>query len=77
MNAYQIAQHAIADLKSAILLVLQENPDGLKNVEIGKKLGIYAGHVGHEGHIPRTMLAIMEAEGVVKQNLDSKTWTLA
>lgn len=37
--------------------------------------GIYMGHVGHEGHIPRTMLALMEEEGVVSK-ADNDRWTL-
>ena len=73
MNPYHLAQHALADLKTSILLLLEQNPDGLKNVEIGKALGIYAGHVRHEGHIPRTMLAMMEAEGLVDQD-ENKAW---
>jgi len=34
------------------------------------------GHVEHEGHIPRTLLAIMEAEGVVEQVKETKAWRL-
>lgn len=74
MTSYQLAQRAVADLKASIYEVLVEHPDGLKNVDLGKSLGIYAGHVGHEGHIPRTMLAIMESEGVVFQEAESKRW---
>lgn len=74
---YHLAQTAIADLKSSVYLTLQQaNPEGLLNVEIGKALGIYQGHIGHEGHIPRTLLAIMEDEGVVEQNKQTKKWTL-
>lgn len=73
-QAYQISQKAIADLKFAIYMILElHNGDGLKNSEIGRALGIYT---GHEGHISRTLLAIMEEEGVVQQNED-KTWILS
>lgn len=76
-QAYQQAQIAIAQLKSAVQLVLSEAPkDGLKNSEIGRQLGIYMGHVEHMGHIPRTLLAIMESEGVVKQDQTTKHWML-
>jgi len=75
-NPYYLAQSAMAELKSAIHLLLSDAPDGLKNVEIGRALGIYTGHVRHEGHIPRTLLAIMEAEGVVKQDEETKIWKL-
>ena len=67
----------MAVLKAAVYQVLLDaGTDGLKNVEIGKALGIYAGHVRHEGHIPRTLLAIMEAEGVTEQHPATKSWRL-
>jgi len=77
ISPYLKAQMAIAYMKAAVHETLQSAPEGgLKNVEIGRKLGIYMGHVEHEGHIPRTILAMMEAEGVVEQNADTKTWKL-
>jgi hypothetical protein len=75
-DPYMLAQGAIAQLKSAIHLLLSKPPHELKNVEIGRLLGILMGHVRHEGHIPRALLAIMEAEGVVEQNPSNKTWRL-
>ena len=74
-NAYQIAQIAMAELKSAIYLILCESgAEGMRNVDIGRALGIYKGHIEHEGHISRTLLAIMEDEGVVTQDKGSKLW---
>lgn len=76
-EAYALAQRAMADLKAAIYTVLANGPDeGLRNADIGRSLGIYAGHVEHEGHIPRTLLALMEKEGVVDQDSKSKLWTI-
>jgi hypothetical protein len=76
INSYHLAQSAISDLKGAIYSLLQNSPkDSLSNAEIGRSLGIYTGHEGHEGHIPRTLLAMMEEEGVVKQD-DNKKWHL-
>lgn len=76
-TAYEEAQFAMAKLKSLVRSVLEQSPDkGLKNSEIGRVLGIYAGHVEHEGHISRTLLAMLEAEGVVVQNEHDKTWSL-
>ena len=50
--AYSLAQSAMADLKAAVRTVLLYSPDeGMKNAEIGRTLGIYSGHVEHEGHI--------------------------
>lgn len=77
MTPYAMAQSAIAQLKAAVYqLLASAPPDGLTNADIGRALGIYSGHVGHEGHIPRTLLALMEAEGVVQQDASSKKWRL-
>ena len=74
---YANAQAAMASLKSAVYHVLHDvAPDGLKKVDVSRTLGIHAGHVSHEGHIPRTLLAIMESEGVVEQDPDTKSWRL-
>lgn len=76
-QAYKDAQLAVSLLKAAVYrLLLDADAEGLKNVEIGRALGIHAGHARHEGHIPRTVLAILEGEGVVEQDRDSKLWRL-
>ena len=76
-DAYRLAQRAIADLKAAVYQTLSNAPSsGMRNADVGRALGIYSGHVGHEGHVPRTLLAIMEQEGVVKQNPDTQRWSL-
>src|SRR5262245_2448291 len=76
-TGYQMEQDVMALLKSAVhhALALVEDA-GITNAELGRMLGIYHGHIGHEGHIPRTLLAIMEAEGVVVQDKASKRWRL-
>jgi len=74
---YKSAQHAICELKGAIHVLLATAPsEGLSNAEIGRLLGIYQGHIGHEGHIPRTLLEMMKSEGVVEQDSESKKWCL-
>ena len=76
-EAYLLAQDAMSKLRSAVyLLIRAAPPEGLKNAQIGRALGIHSGHVGHEGHISRTVLALMEAEGVVEQDADTKSWRL-
>ena len=76
MNTYSDAQSALAQLKGAIFETIRKGPArGLRNADIGRKLGIYGGHVGHEGHISRSLLAMMESEGVVRQDSE-KRWTL-
>lgn len=75
--AYSQAQEALAKLKISVHSVLADAPElGLRNVDIGRQLGIYGGHEGHEGHISRTVLAMMEAEGTVLQDPETNTWTL-
>lgn len=72
---YRIAPRALADLKACVLTMLEAAGDeGLRNVDVGHSLGIYAGHAGHEGHIPRTLLEMMAKEGVARQDEDSQRW---
>jgi len=74
---YVTAQCGMAKLRAAIFLLLKDAPaEGLRNVQIGKSLGIYCGHVGHKGHVSRTVLALMEAEGVVEQDAETERWRL-
>ena len=74
---YRQAQRAMADLKAAAREAISlAEAGGLTNAELGRGLGIYAGHAGHEGHISRTLLAMLEAEGVVQQDEETKRWTL-
>ena len=76
-QAYTDAQRAIATLKAAVYVVLLDaGTVGMKNVEIGRALGINAGHMRHKGHIPRTLLAIMEGEQVTEQDPATKLWRL-
>jgi hypothetical protein len=76
-DPYKVAQHAMSDLKSAVYDVLSKHPDkGFKNSEIGRALGIYMGYIGHEGHISRTISAIMQQEGVAEQEEVTKLWRI-
>lgn len=76
-EAYLLAQDAMGKLRSAVYLLIRAAPsEGLKNAQIGRALGIHSGHVGHEGHMSRTILALMEAEGVVEQDAETKSWRL-
>lgn len=69
------AQIGLLYLKSAVYELLQAAPaDGLSNAQIGRTLGIYSGHVGHEGHVSRTILGILEAEGRVRQLEKRGSW---
>jgi len=74
-SLYTRAQRAMADLKGAVYELIAQSEAPLTNAEIGRQLGIYRGHVGHEGHISRTILAFLEEEQVIIQQND-KTWKL-
>lgn len=77
-EAYKIAQLAMANLKSSVYLALDlAGSQGTTNAELGRSLGIYGGHVGHEGHISRTLLALLESEGVAAQEENTKKWYLS
>lgn len=73
---YRRAQVAMAELKGAVVALLRQHPEGLSNASIGRSLGIYAGHKGHEGHISRTLLAMLEDEGVVEQRQEDRSWVV-
>jgi hypothetical protein len=75
-DEYRRAQVAMAELKAAVLSLLERTPGGATNAVIGRSLGIYGGHKGHEGHISRTVLAMLEGEGVVQQNEKDRAWTI-
>ena len=77
MSPYSKAQTGMSMLKDAVHTFLEsKGAGGASNAEIGRALGIYKGHVGHEGHISRTILGIMESEEVVKQDGETKAWFL-
>lgn len=76
-DPYVSAQEAIASLKGAIYTLLKNSPTGLKNAQIGQMLGIHKGHGNqHAGHITRTILETMQAEGTVEQSEKTKLWSI-
>lgn len=78
MSPYEKAQLAMVRLKAAVYELLEAGPEnGLRNADIGRALGIYAGHRGHEGHVPRTILGILEQEGVISQDINTKHWRIS
>lgn len=58
-EAYLMAQTAIAQLKSAIHVILAgDGTDGLRKTDLGRLLGIGRGDVRHKEYIPFTLLAM-------------------
>jgi len=70
---YDQAQLAISMLKSSIYNLLNANKaEGLRNVDVARKLGIRGGigphsEIQHRDWISKTILCIMEREEVVEQ----------
>ena len=76
-SSYGRAQEGIRLLKVAIHELLEMAPEeGLTNAQIGRALGIYGGHVEHEGHISRSLLEQMKNEQVVEQISPRGPWRL-
>lgn len=75
-SLYTRAQRAIAELKGVVYELLLECDTGLTNAEVGRRLGIHQGHVRHEGHISRTILAMLETDLVVVQDKETKIWRI-
>ncbi len=74
MDPYQTAQRALADLKAAVLAYLRSCPVPQRNADVGRALGIYGGHIGHEGHVSRTILNLLQEEGLIRQDGDKGPW---
>jgi len=53
-----------------------QTQQGLTNAQIGRTLGIYAGHVKHVGHISRTILELLRSDGVAEQYGERGPWRL-
>ena len=70
---YDQAQLAISMLKSSVYNLLNANKaEGLRNVDVARKLGIRGGigphsEIQHRDWISKTILCIMEREEVVEQ----------
>jgi hypothetical protein len=73
LDEYMLAQRAVADLKSAVLSYVRTHAPAT-NAEIGRALGIYFGHIGHEGHVSRSILHALAAEGLLVQDAKGGPW---
>lgn len=73
---YANAQAAMAQLKGAVQSLLTLNNSGLRNVDVGRALGIYRGHVGHPGHLSRTVLEMLKEDGVAEQREDRRWYSV-
>lgn len=77
IEAYEMAQEAVTQMKSAIIRLLADNPEGLRNSDIGRMLGVNADFLDdQQGWFPYTVLKIMELERTVEQKKPRGPWTL-
>ncbi|MBX3111948.1 MAG: hypothetical protein KF857_08060 [Fimbriimonadaceae bacterium] len=77
IEAYELAQEAVSLMKSAIIRVLADHPEGLKNSEIGRRLGVNADFLDdQQGWFQYTVLKIMELERTVEQPKSRGPWRL-
>ena len=75
--AFAKAQEALALTKEAILRVLSQYPNGLKNSEIGRLLGVNADFLEEQsGWFCYTVLKIMEMDRSVEQTVPKGPWKL-
>jgi hypothetical protein len=77
VEAYDLAQEGILLLKGAIIRVLADHPEGLKNSDIGRRLGVNADFLAdQQGWFQYTVLKIMELERTVEQVRSRGPWRL-
>jgi len=77
IEAYQMAQQAVSLMKIAIVRLLSESPEGLKNSDIGRRLGVNGDHLGGQpGWFPWTVLKMMELDRTVEQPVPKGPWKL-
>lgn len=76
ITLYGRAQKAMAELKGVVYELLCQSGKGVSNAEVGRRLGIYGGHVKHEGHVSRTILGFLEKDGVIIQDKKTKLWSV-
>ena len=71
---YRRAQVALADLKAAARGVLLSAPsDGLADDDVGRLLGLNALSGTADGQLTRTILGVLEAEGVATKD-EGERW---
>jgi hypothetical protein len=77
VEAYALSQESVRLMKEAIMRVLLAYPEGLKNSEIGRLLGVNADFLDdQQGWFCYTILKIMEQEKIVEQTESRGPWKL-
>ncbi len=77
VESYGLAQEAVCRMKEAVLRTLKAHPEGLRNSELGRLLGVNADFLGdQQGWFCYTILKIMELERIVEQPVPKGPWVL-
>jgi DNA-binding IclR family transcriptional regulator len=77
IEAYTASQQAIVQLKTAILTVLKDSPEGMKATEISRRLGVNADDLGDSnGWIVWTVLHMLQSERVTTQEVKGGPWKI-
>jgi hypothetical protein len=75
MLPYHRAQAALAELKAAMYVLLDDGPlGGLTEVQVGRSLGIH--DRGGDGRVTAGLLRMMEDEGVVEHDPETGCWRI-
>jgi hypothetical protein len=69
MTPHQKAQRGLADMRSAILELLEGHPNGLRNVDIADKLGIRSNYLGkNQDYLSWSVLGLLLNDGLVARS---------
>ena len=72
MPAYEKAQEGLSQMKQAVVDLLNEHPEGLRNVDIASALGIRSDHEGkQEDYLSYSVLGLLMRSGIVIKTGDS------
>ena len=72
-NPEELAATGLAQIKTAILLYLEQHPDGAKNSAVATDLGLRSGLKGlHKNYLTWSILDLMVDEGLVRVQMDAR-----
>lgn len=71
-----LAQEGLLCIEDAVLMLLESNPQGLRNSQIADALGLRSSiRGGQRNYLTYSVLGGLMARGVVAQNRESKVFT--
>ena len=72
-NPHELAQAGLRQIEDAILRLLDANPQGMRNVDIARALGLSFEFSGkYKNHITHGTLGSLETRGLVSRDENSK-----